>query len=124
VFTDCLAALSSSGDLDTFRVTLCEKEMGQHIFHQANVLVIIVQQKYAHSMVTPTIVAPGMNKVISLPPSFITPHDGDSKQDCGLKASKRWLGNSLRESVTILGDEKTGLTERSIRYTPANMQFH
>lgn len=59
-------------------------------------------------MVTPTIVAPGMNKVISQPPEFITPQDGDDKQDCELKASKRYLKKQKRdytEMVTYLGDD-------------------
>lgn len=46
---------------------------------------------FFHSFVTPTIVAPNVNNVISLAPSFITPQDGDKKQDCELNASKRWL---------------------------------
>src|SRR5258707_1376252 len=45
---------------------------------------------FSHTVVTPTIVAPGVNKVISLMPEYITPQDGDKKQDCELKASKRW----------------------------------
>jgi hypothetical protein len=60
-------------------------------------------------MVTPTIVAPGKNKVISLMPEFITPQDGDKKQDCELKASKRWLVRDalkyIHEGITTLGDD-------------------
>lgn len=123
VFVDCLAALGSSGDLDTFRVTLGEKENdlllaldGTTYFSSSecscdncSTKVKDGQKLYAHSMVTPTIVAPGINKVISLPPSFITPQDGDVKQDCELKASKRWLddnGNTYTKlGVTFLGDD-------------------
>ena len=64
---------------------------------------------YAHSMVTPTVVAPGNNKVISLAPEFITPQDGDTKQDCELKASKRLLATNEQMyqalGVTFLGDD-------------------
>ena len=64
---------------------------------------------YYHSAITPVIVAPGNDKVISLPPEFITPQDGHNKQDCENAAAKRWiLANSSRYSplgVTILGDD-------------------
>jgi hypothetical protein len=36
-------------------------------------------------------VAPGNNKVINLPPEFITPQDGQEKQDSENAAAKRWL---------------------------------
>lgn len=123
VFTNCLAALSASGDLDAFRVKLGEKENdlllaldGTQYFSSSDyscsncsIKVKDGQTMYSHSMVTPTIVAPGVSKVISLPPSFITPQDGDTKQDCELKASKRWLeGNGdmyKKLGVTFLGDD-------------------
>ena len=60
-------------------------------------------------MVTPTIVAPGSNKVISLPPEFIIPQDGAVKQDCEQNASKRFIKKHgekyAKERVTILGDD-------------------
>ena len=52
--------------------------------------------------------------MLSLPPAFITPQDGDTKQDCENKAAKRWLwemgeyGRRLLASgsaVSILGDD-------------------
>ena len=63
-----------------------------------------------HSAITPVIVKPGNNKVISLPPEFITPQDGKTKQDCENQAAKRWLkGEGLKYlkdyKVTILGDD-------------------
>lgn len=123
VFTDCLSALGSSGDLDTYRVALGENRNdlllaldGTTYFSSSecscdncSTKVKDGQKLYAHSMVTPTIVAPRINKVISLSSSFITPQDGDSKQDCELKASKRWLadnGNTYAKlGVTYLGDD-------------------
>lgn len=42
-----------------------------------------------HSAITPVIVKPGNNKVISLPPEFIIPQDGKTKQDCENQAAKR-----------------------------------
>ncbi len=123
VFTDCFAALKRSGDLDTYRVTLGENRNdlllaldGTQYFSSTEIACSNCSTKtkdgaqyYAHSMVTPTIVAPGNNKVISLAPAFITPQDGDSKQDCELKASKRWLGVNAETlaplGITALGDD-------------------
>jgi len=67
------------------------------------------QITYSHSAVTPVIVSPGNNKVISLEPEFITPQDGHKKQDCETAAGKRWLktyGNQYEKlKITILGDD-------------------
>ena len=48
-------------------------------------------RQYFHSVVVPAMVAPGHNKAIPLVAEFITPQDGDKKQDCEIKAIKRWL---------------------------------
>jgi hypothetical protein len=123
VFTDCLGALAESGDLDTYRIPLGSGNNdlllaldGTTYFSSSDcsckncsTKVKDGQKLYAHSMVTPTIVAPGINKVISLLPSFITPQDGDTKQDCELKASKRWIDNNgdmcKKLGITFLGDD-------------------
>ncbi len=64
---------------------------------------------YSHNVVTPVIVKPGVNQVISLIPEFITPQDGHEKQDCENAAAKRWLatyGGTLKSlGVTITGDD-------------------
>lgn len=64
---------------------------------------------YSHSAVTPVVVKPGNNKVISLTPEYITPQDGHDKQDCENAAAKRWLkanGPTLKQlGVTIAGDD-------------------
>ena len=64
---------------------------------------------YSHSVITPVIVAPGNNKVIALPPEFITPQDGHKKQDCENTAAKRWVhqyGPVYKDlDITILGDD-------------------
>ena len=64
---------------------------------------------YSHSAVTPVVVKPGSNRVISLIPEYIRPQDGHKKQDCENAASKRWLranGAKLKElGVTITGDD-------------------
>lgn len=64
---------------------------------------------YSHTALTPVLVKPGCNKVITLPPEFITPQDGHKKQDCENAAAKRWLnqfGPVYRSlGITILGDD-------------------
>lgn len=124
VFEMCFDALSASGHLDAFRVPLGEKKNDllialdgteyysseTHHCKNCSVRKRDGQIRYCHGMVTPTLVAPRNNKVISLPPSFITPQDGDNKQDSELKASKRWIATQQKRSfkndtVTILGDD-------------------
>jgi hypothetical protein len=68
------------------------------------------QVDYYHCVVSPVLVKPGLNRVISLPPEFIIPQDGSEKQDCEYNASKRWFekfGECISElgGVTILGDD-------------------
>lgn len=62
-----------------------------------------------HSAITPVVVSPGHSKVIPLRPEFITPQDGQVKQDCEINAAKRWLAaNTARYSTgndTLLGDD-------------------
>ena len=47
--------------------------------------------EYFHSFLGATIVAPGHQQVLPLPPEFIVPQDGAGKQDCERNAAKRWL---------------------------------
>jgi len=64
---------------------------------------------YSHSVITPVIVSPDSNVVISLEPEFITPQDGALKQDCENAAAKRWILKYARRykkmGATILGDD-------------------
>lgn len=66
---------------------------------------------YYHSAITPVIVKPERNSVVSLPPEYITVTDGTSKQDCENKAAKRWMetiGRRYRSphyTVVFLGDD-------------------
>ncbi len=64
---------------------------------------------YFHSVLTPVVVQPGNETVISLEPEFIVPQDGHEKQDCELQAAKRWVEKwgtfYARRGVTILGDD-------------------
>ena len=121
VFSDCLEALKKSGNLKQYHVSLGKKKndllvaldgvayffSGDVHCNNCSTKLIDGETVYSHSMVTPTIVAPGINKVISLMPSFVIPQDGDKKQDCELKASKRWLSRFVKQymSITILGDD-------------------
>jgi len=43
------------------------------------------------SAITPVLVSPGHSQVVPLRPEFITPQDGQAKQDCEINAAKRWL---------------------------------
>ena len=47
--------------------------------------------EYFHSFLGASIVAPGHQHVLPLPPEFIVPQDGAEKQDCERNAVKRWL---------------------------------
>ena len=62
-----------------------------------------------HSAITPASVSPGHAPVVPLRPEFITPQDGQSKQDCEINAAKRWLAAPARRSATgnatLLGDD-------------------
>lgn len=64
---------------------------------------------YYHSAITPVIIRPAGEFVLSLPPEFIVPQDGHEKQDCEQMAVKRWFathGMGLKAwSRTYLGDD-------------------
>ena len=47
--------------------------------------------EYFHAFLGASIVAPGHQHVLPLPPEFIVPQDGAAKQDCERTAAKRWL---------------------------------
>lgn len=134
VFDDCFSALDKSGHMDSYRVQLGTNGRdlllaldGVEYFSSETIHCDNCSKKtkagktmYSHSMVTPTIVGPGKDKVISLVPEFIVPQDGDPpsheatggrsrKQDCEIKASKRWIDTNgekySRFEVTLLGDD-------------------
>lgn len=62
---------------------------------------------YLHQAITPVIVAPDRQEVISLEPEFITPQDGHAKQDGEQVAAKRWIERQAGRypQVTLLGDD-------------------
>jgi hypothetical protein len=55
------------------------------------------QRTHFNSAITPVIVSPGHARVVPLRPEFITPQDGQAKQDCEINAAKRWLAGRLRQ---------------------------
>jgi hypothetical protein len=67
------------------------------------------KRHYGHSVIPPVLVAPEKSEVISLEPEFIRPQDGDEKQDCEVKAAKRWLKDKADyyalDKVMVLGDD-------------------
>jgi len=129
VFSDCVSLLKEAGKLEAYRVQvgpetttlLCALDgvqyFGSDTVHCQNCTVKTHQRKdrepaqsYSHTMVTPTLVAPDNNVVVSLMPEFITPQDGSVKQDCEINCSKRWLAGPAipalpGEDLTILGDD-------------------
>lgn len=123
VFEDCFEKLLASRHLDAYRLPLGGKSNdlllaldgteyhSSETIHCKNCSVRIRDglTRYLHGMVTPTIVAPGTNRVISLSAEFITPRDGSIKQDCEQNAAKRWVKKQgkryAKHNVTILGDD-------------------
>jgi hypothetical protein len=67
------------------------------------------QITHFHSAITPVIVSPGHTQVVPLRPEFITPQDGELKQDCEINAAKRWLSawaeRYFSGNDTLLGDD-------------------
>jgi hypothetical protein len=62
-----------------------------------------------NSAITPVIVYPGQAQVMALPPEYIMPHDGHTKQDGERAAGKRWLSKHAAQvaarGATVLGDD-------------------
>ncbi len=120
VFTYIFNGLNNAGYLDIFRShngNLLIALDGTQYFSSKSIHCINCNQKhhkngtttYSHTVITPVIVAPGNNKVISLQPEFITPQDGHKKQDCENAAAKRWIKQNAQAykhlGITMLGDD-------------------
>ncbi len=62
-----------------------------------------------HSAITPVFVRSGTNAVIAAEPEFISPQDGQTKQDCETNAAKRWIAGIGQKyaqmRITLLGDD-------------------
>ena len=48
-------------------------------------------------------VSPGHAQVVPLRPEFITPQDGQVKQDCEINAAKRWLPPRFKMRIAAQG---------------------
>jgi hypothetical protein len=120
VFKYVFDGLEQSGHLDGFRSynnNLLFAFDGTQYFSSNNIHCENCSRKvhpngtvnYSHSVVTPVVVAPENNKVIALPPEFITPQDGHNKQDCENAAAKRWIDQHASDyqplDITVLGDD-------------------
>ena len=120
MFTTITHALVATGTIDTFQVfddTVLIALDGTQYFSSQRISCPHCSQKtsatgtvtYTHSVITPVIVAPGTAAVLVLEPEFITPQDGQAKQDCEQEAAKRWVRRQAPllpfPAVTVLGDD-------------------
>jgi hypothetical protein len=67
------------------------------------------KREHFHCLVAATLVAPGHNRVVPLPPELVVPQDGHDKQDCESRAARRWLerhgARYARLDPVYLGDD-------------------
>jgi hypothetical protein len=65
--------------------------------------------EYFHTMLAASIVTPGHNRALPLPPEVVRPQDGHGKQDCESRAARRWLAahgaRYKRFDPVYLGDD-------------------
>ena len=66
-------------------------------------------EEWFHTLLAATLVAPGHDRVVPLPPEFVAPQDGHAKQDCESRAVRRWLAEHgpglARLAPVYLGDD-------------------
>jgi len=123
VFEHCIQLLATRGVLSDFFVPLGEKKEllialdGTWYVSSEKINCKHCSTKtkngktvYSHGMVNPAIVNPNNTHIFCLPPEFITPQDGDVKQDSEHKASKRWIKQHAAfyqqfGGVTFVGDD-------------------
>lgn len=65
--------------------------------------------RYSHHLLSPVVVHPDHNQVLSLPPEFMRPQPAHDRQDCERAAAKPWLKqygvHFKAEPTTLLGDD-------------------
>ena len=83
--------------------------------------------EYFHAFLGASIVAPGHQQVLPLPPEFIAPQDGAEKQDCERNAAKRWLarhGSAVAHLRPVfLGDDLFACQPNAIAVQQAGGNF-
>jgi hypothetical protein len=119
-FSSRLSIAKERGVLDTYKVldggvlvvldgTQYFSSRKIHCDHCLHVTSKQGKRTYYHSMVAAALVKPGGKVVLPLMPEMIRNEDGQEKQDCERKASKRLLkahGAMLKElHATVLGDD-------------------
>lgn len=118
-FWEIFGLLEEAGELDSYRTLggewLVSLDGTQYFsstkIHSKRCTVKVRNgiEYYAHTAITPVLVAPGESRVIALEPEFIQPQDGQEKQDCERNAGKRWLARNAchlaQHAVTLLGDD-------------------
>ena len=76
------------------------------------------ETEYHHIVLCATLVGIGHSEVLPLRPQFITPQDGDQKQDCETKAAYRWFDqNAARYNEDKVAEAARwdGIWRRSLR---------
>jgi len=143
IFQWCFAYLVSDGGIESFRSELGyllaldgTGYFSSEAVHCKNCLTKTDKKTnkvtYYHSVLTPVIIKPKDEHVLTLTPEFIKTEDGNTKQDCENKAAKRWLlthggeyGRRLMATgndVTILGDDL--YSRQPIMQTIIARKFH
>jgi hypothetical protein len=130
-YWEILAGLEAAGQLARYRSFagnwLCALDGAAYFasseIHcpRCSMRIVNGQPHYAHTAITPVLVAPGEPRVITLEPEFITPQDGQEKQDCERHAAKRWLvrhaARFAGHPVTYLGDDLPKVQSTLLRAT-------
>jgi hypothetical protein len=117
VYDYLLGRAKEAGELDSYR-HLDNKFLmpfdGLHYFssekiHCANCSFKHHQDGSISTLLSAILVHPNKRQVLPLPPEFIEPQDGQSKQDCELSAAKRWLllhgKKYVSLGIIVLGDD-------------------
>ena len=102
VFAEVIAALRDTGGLDEMRVLggrilIALDGTEFHCSDKIHCPNCSHRQRgrkgteYFHTLLGASIVAPGHNRAVPLPPEFVAPQDGHEKQDCESRAARRWL---------------------------------
>lgn len=85
------------------------------------------ETEFFHSFLGAIIVNPTRREVFSLPPEFINPQDGATKQDCEWNAALRWLeqyaGRCVKYNPVYLGDDLYAKQDICLKILKNNCHF-